>query len=1008
MKSVGACSRAAVMGGVSMIALSAAGLAQAQQAPPAPATVATASGSTEVGEVVVTGYRASLQTALDTKRKAILPVESIAPEDIGKMPDQNVAEALQRLPGVQIDRAQGQGTTVLIDGLRQNLTTLNGDIFLTGKEIAVSGENSNAGSGAGNQYDSLEGIPSEEIGGINVYKNPQASMPEGGLGGTIDLLTRDPLLGPDGLQVGGNLRATTAQGYSAWTPVGALVASYKFDDRFAITGSISYDDEDTHTREFQDENRSSWVITNSATGPNPGNGTNAVPQVMPNGQYYIDPQLAYFTDQYDQRKIFGSSLGLAWKVTDSLTTRLNWFYDREDDTEISYSDKVWFNGQGDPSGSTTIPGIDAADPYSIDSNGVVRNGTFSANGAETATDYFHTIDEANNIQWISAYKPDGPFSAELGVFYSRADSNFQADQADIEHGLYDTAGGAPTAPTAPGCNNGADSCNGGNPGYQFKWTNGGTSGLPSVSYLTNVLDNPAYTLFKSNWAWANLTHQKQWSVKGDLHYKANFPIETTFSAGFRIAGRDVDQTFGRYLINGTLSNGEQTAGPVGPGEGPWLYYQDPGYSNGNGINIPYSTALSDPGLVKVVNNFGAGQIIVKSTATMTNPSTYLNQIWAGAGVPNTTEKFFVDGLSSFQVNETTYAGYVMGDVGGPADRFHLNFGVRVVDTNLSIDNGQAATSPTYYGTAPWNGVDSNVMPIQTNRNYIDILPSVNFVYDLTDSQKFRLDAARVMSPQDLFSLGLGNTYGFTRQGSSSTFVFDGGSAGNAQLDPYRATQVEGAWEDYFAKGALVSVSAFYKSIDSFVETENVPTTVGGTTANVSEPVNGGSGYIYGVELGFQYAFDGDWLWSGLKGFGVAANYTRSQSSSQQLTAFSTTGPIPGVSKDALTLTGYYERGGFSFRASYSWRDTSINDSPVGSTFAFDNQFGQSKVYQVYAAPYGQLDAQIGYDITKQIGIVASVQNITDAAQHTYLQWPGLPFTYDAWGRRYFLGLKFKF
>ncbi|MDR3510715.1 MAG: TonB-dependent receptor [Caulobacteraceae bacterium] len=1006
MSTLDACSRAMVMGGASIIALSVFSAAQAQQAP---AQAGTKTASTEVTEVVVTGYRASLQTALDTKRKSILPIESIAPEDIGKMPDQNVAEALQRLPGIQIDRTQGQGTTVLIDGLRQNLTTLNGDLFLTGKEFSVSGENSNAGSGAGNQYGSLEGIPSEEISGIDVYKNPQASMNEGGLGGTIDLKLRDPLSGPDGLQIGGNLRATTAQGESSWTPVGAIVITDKLSDRFAITGSFSYDAEDTHTKEFQDENRSSWVITNSSTGPNPGTGANATPTVMPNGQYYIDPQLAYFTDQYDKRKTLGASLGLAWKVTDSITTRLNWFYSREDDTEISYSDKVWFNGQGDASGSTTMPGIDASQPYSISSNGVVQNATFSANGAETATNYFHNITEANNFQWITKYDPDGPLKADFGVFYSRADSNFQADQADIEHGLYNTAGGVATSPSAPGCNNGADSCNGGNPGYQFKWNSGGTSGLPSVSYLSNILNNPAYVTFKSNWAWANFTAQKQWAVKGDLHYKADFmPAESVFSAGFRIAERDVDQTFGRYLINGTLANGDVTAGPIGVGEGPWLYYQDPGYSNGNGINVPYSTAASNPGLVKVVNNFGAGQIIVKSTSSMTDPSTYLNKIWAAAGVPNQTEKFFVDGLSSFQVKETTYAGYLMGDVGGPADRFHLNFGVRVVDTHLDIDNGQAAQSPTYYGTASWNGVDSNVVAVQTRRDYIDVLPSLNFVYNLTETQKLRLDAARVMSPQDLFSLGLGNSYGFTRQGSGSTYVFDGGSSGNAKLDPYRATQVDASWEDYFARGGLISVAGFYKSIDSFVETENVPTTVDGTTANVSQPVNGGSGYIYGVEVGVQYAFDGSRFWSGLKGFGVAANYTRSESSSQQLTAFSTTGPIPGVSKDSLTVTGYYERGGFSARASYSWRDKSINDSSVGSTFAFNDQNGHSKVYQVYAAPYGQLDAQIGYDFTKRIGVVFSVQNITDAAQHTYLQWPDLPFTYDDWGRRYFLGVKFKF
>ena len=173
---------------------------------PATPTSQSAAKADELQEITVSGYRASLETALEEKRKSILPIDSVAPEDIGKMPDQNVAESLQRLPGVQIDRANGQGTAVLIDGLRQNLTTLNGDVFLTGKEFYVSGEGSGGGAGGNSQYGSLEVIPSELISGIDVYKNPQASMTEGGLGGTINLKTRDPLAGPDGLSLGGNFR----------------------------------------------------------------------------------------------------------------------------------------------------------------------------------------------------------------------------------------------------------------------------------------------------------------------------------------------------------------------------------------------------------------------------------------------------------------------------------------------------------------------------------------------------------------------------------------------------------------------------------------------------------------------------------------------------------------------------------------------------------------------------------------------------------------------------------
>src|SRR6202041_7309 len=220
------------------------------------ATSQAATKSDELQEIVVTGYRASLQSALDAKRNSNLPMESVQPEDIGKMPDQNVAESPQRLPGVQIDRGQaGQGTSVLIDGLRQNLTTLNGDLFLTGREFYVSGEGSGGGAGGNSQYGSLEGIPSENISGIDVYKNPQASMTEGGIGGTIDLKTRDPLAQPLGLSGGGNFRESVSTGAGGAKPDGTLVGSYKFNDRFAVTGSFSYDEEDTFTKEFQDQNR---------------------------------------------------------------------------------------------------------------------------------------------------------------------------------------------------------------------------------------------------------------------------------------------------------------------------------------------------------------------------------------------------------------------------------------------------------------------------------------------------------------------------------------------------------------------------------------------------------------------------------------------------------------------------------------------------------------------------------------------------------------------------------
>lgn len=1029
-------SRAILMGSASLLALIAHSSANAQQAagtaPVAVSPGSTAAGSGEqLNEVVVSGFRASLETALETKRNSDLPIESVAPEDLGKMPDQNVAEALQRLPGIQIDRAGGQGTAVLIDGLRQNLTTLNGDVFLTGKEFYVSGEASGGGAGSNQQYASLEGIPSEEIGGIDVIKNPKASLTEGGLGGIIDLKTRDPLAQPDGLSIGGNYRQTFAQRSSGSTPDATLVGSFKFSDRLAVTASVSYDDEKTHDLQFQDQNRAAWLITNSSTGPYIGPLQPADIGKLPGNKFYTIPQLAYFTDDFDERKIFGGAFGAAMQVTDAIKTNFNYFYSREEDVSDSYSDKAWFNGQGAGAGTpaspgTALPSLDGTKPYSIDGNGVVQSGTFNANGAETATLYQKNISTAHNFQWRTSFDDGGPLRGSLDLSYANANSNYQAAQADIEHGLYNAFGGGATSPTAPGCNNGASTCTVGNHGYEFTWANGGTSGLPSISYLApyaDVLTNPAYTTFKSNWAWAQLASEHDFAVKADISYAPAFiqGIDSLLSGGVRYAGRDIDLNFGRYLETGPGGTGLAGA-PVAnccqdPNGGNWLYYQDPGYAA-----IPYSTAVSNPGLAMTVNNFAAGNIVVKnpSTSGLDNPATYLNRVWTGAGVPNTTERFFRDGLSSFSVEERTTSVYLMGEVGGPANHFHANFGVRVVDTNLQIDNGQSAEVPHYFGTAVWNGVDSNVLPVTTTRNYIDVLPSFNFTLNVTDDQKIRFGAARVVSPADLYKLGIGNSYNFTRNtdptrinihtGKPDGFFFINGNSGNANLDPYRATQFDLSYENYFAKDGLISIGGFYKQVDNFVESVQVSTKVlddfGGSVGNVATFANAGKGKIYGFELGGQYAFGYDAMpW--LDGLGVAANYTYSQSDSDQPTSFTTTGPIPGVAKNSFTGTVYYERYGFSARMSYSWRDKILNDSLVGSNFAFLNQFGVSTTYPVYGAPYGQLDAQIGYDFGSHFGVLASVQNLTDQALHTYLLYPNQPFTYEDAGRRYFVGFKFK-
>ena len=274
------------------------------------------------------------------------------------MPDQNVAESLQRLPGVQIDRAGGEGTAVLIDGLRQNLTTLNGDLFLTGREFYVSGEASGGGAGSNSQYGSLEGIPErghrryrrlqespglDDRGWHRRHHRPQDARPAGAAAWAdrAAVTCRDSIDQPE---------------RAGWTPDATLVGSYKFNDRFAVTGSFSYDDEKTldqgvpgpesqpvadHQFRHRSVHRAAEPLPTSRQLP----ATGPTVAITPNRSWPISPTIN------DERKIYGASFGVAAQDRPMrsraaglvlLATRMT--------SAISYTDKAWFNGQGDHCG----------------------------------------------------------------------------------------------------------------------------------------------------------------------------------------------------------------------------------------------------------------------------------------------------------------------------------------------------------------------------------------------------------------------------------------------------------------------------------------------------------------------------------------------------------------------------------------------------------------------------------------------------------------------------------
>ncbi|HWK52043.1 MAG TPA: TonB-dependent receptor plug domain-containing protein, partial [Steroidobacter sp.] len=174
--------------GTSLIALLAADSALSQQQ--TTSTPPAAGNLESVEEVVVTGLRQSIAAAIEAKRVASSIVDVVNAEDIGKLPDQNVAETLGRVSGINISRKDGEGSGFTVRGLSLNRIEINGRQFVGPTQDATP---------------ALETVNPEILSGIEVTKSPTADLVEGAIGATVNLKTRRPLDGEDVLSARGQV-----------------------------------------------------------------------------------------------------------------------------------------------------------------------------------------------------------------------------------------------------------------------------------------------------------------------------------------------------------------------------------------------------------------------------------------------------------------------------------------------------------------------------------------------------------------------------------------------------------------------------------------------------------------------------------------------------------------------------------------------------------------------------------------------------------------------------------
>jgi iron complex outermembrane recepter protein len=361
---------------IAIAALAAPSAAFAQDTAPA----ADEAAAEEEPGITVTGFRASLESAVALKKSADQVVESISAEDIGKLPDASIAESIARLPGLTSQRLSGRSNSISIRGFSQDFSTT----LLNGREQTSTGDNRAV------EYDQY---PSEVINRVNVYKSPMASLVGQGLSGTVDLRTIRPLdAGRQVFSVAvrgsyadlGKLNAGSRE--FGWRANALFVGQFA-DDRVGLALGVSYVDEPYQTQEFN-----AWGY--------PTDGGNAV----------IGGSKSYVTSSRLTRLGFNGTL--QFKLSDNITTTIDGFYsDFKDDTiKRGIETPLYWS-------SATLAAARTA------SNGFITQGSFSGVKGVVRNDVFERNAELYSFGWNTEYVGDDGWHAMFDASYSATDRN---------------------------------------------------------------------------------------------------------------------------------------------------------------------------------------------------------------------------------------------------------------------------------------------------------------------------------------------------------------------------------------------------------------------------------------------------------------------------------------------------------------------------------------------------------------------------------------------------------
>jgi len=409
------------------IGLALSGTTLAQDAAPAAAT--------DLDTVTVTGYRASVEKALDIKRSESGVVDAIVAEDIGKFPDLNLAESLQRVPGVVITREAGEGRNISVRGLGPDFTRvrINGMEALT----TVGAGDQSGGTNRGRGFD-FNVFASDLFSQLIVRKTASADVEEGSLGATVDLRTARPF-DYDGYTFAASGQASyNAMAEKADPRVAALISNTWADGTFGGLLSVAYSE-----RQALEEgsNTGRW-----ANGPSNGNFSATSPFAAARSANVYHPRFPRYVQMEHEQKRLGVTGTLQWKPTDATEISLDALYSKIDaERDEHYIEAISFSR-----GTSSTPRL-VGKPNMIVKDGVIENNAL-------VYGEFDNVDirtENRHDEWSTEFKQialngqhrfgdDFTLSGKVGISRSKHENPIQTtiimDKYDVDGYSYDYRG----------------------------------------------------------------------------------------------------------------------------------------------------------------------------------------------------------------------------------------------------------------------------------------------------------------------------------------------------------------------------------------------------------------------------------------------------------------------------------------------------------------------------------------------------------------------------------------